>query len=316
MQLALWVVIFAVSLFTLIKASDYFTVYAEKIGILLKFSPFIVGILIVGVGTSIPELATGIIAAIRGGLATTFVAENVVGSNVTNIFLVVGLGSLLGGSLLVKRNIIHIDLPFLALTTALFLVFVMWDGSLERYEALLLLLSYGVYLWYVFTHPKETAGPKEKIKKETWSWKIPAVLLLSVIAIFAGAKYTVDSILTIAELLQINSALLVMTVVALGTSLPELVVTIIAVRRKNFEVALGNIFGSNIFNATMIMGVSGLISPLVISKSTMLVGLPFLAIATLLYLISAMDREVKNYEGAMFFLMYIAFVVSLITLAT
>lgn len=313
--LVIWAVVFVASLFVLIKGAGYFTTYAKKVGALLKLSPFIVGVLIVALGTSIPELTSGIIAALKGGAYTAYVAENVVGSNIANIFLVVGLGSFLGGALFVKRNLIHIDLPILALTTTLFLVFVMWDGKLARYEAFLLLLSYGVYLWYVLTHPNETEGPKEKLHKETWSWKIPIIMILSVVAIYYGAKYTVDSVLTISQLLGIKSALLVMTVVAIGTSLPELAVTIMAVRKKDYEVALGNVFGSNIFNATMIIGVSGLISPLVISRSTMLVGLPFLGIATLLYFISAMDREVKNYEGAMFLLMYIAFVISLITIA-
>ncbi|MDP3244183.1 MAG: calcium/sodium antiporter [bacterium] len=315
MQLALWIGIFAVSLIVLIKAADYFTEYAEKIGLLLRLSPFIVGVTIVAIGTSIPELASGIIAALKGGVYTAYISENVIGSNIANIFLVVGLGAFLGGALFVKRNLIHIDLPILALTTTLFLVFVMWDGKLARYEAFLLLLSYGVYLWYVLTHRNETEGSKNKIKKEKWSWKIPLIMILSVVAIYYGAKYTIDSVLTVSQLLGINSALLVMTVVAFGTSLPELTVTIMAVRKKDYEVALGNVFGSNIFNATMVVGITGLISPLVISKSTMLVGLPFLGIATLLYFISAMDREVKNYEGAMFLLMYIAFVISLITLS-
>jgi cation:H+ antiporter len=310
----MWIAVFVASIFVLIKASNYFTTYAEKLGILLKLSPFIVGVVIVALGTSIPELASGIITALRGGVYTQYISENVVGSNIANIFLVVGLGAFLGGTLFVKRNLIHIDLPILALTTALFLVFVMFDGKLVRYEAVLLLLAYGVYLWYVLTHPGETEGPKKKMHKEKWSWKIPLVIILSVVAIYFGAKYTVDSILTIAELLRINSALLVMTVVAFGTSLPEITVTIMAVKKKDYEVALGNVFGSNIFNATMIMGITGLISPLMISRSTLVIGLPFLGIATILYFISAMDREVKNYEGAMFLLMYAAFVISLLTI--
>lgn len=315
MELAIWIIIFAVSITVLIKGADYFTQYAKKLGVLLGLSPFIVGALIVALGTSIPELASGVIAALKGGEYTAYVAENVIGSNIANIFLVVGLGALLGGTLLVKRNLIHIDLPILALTTALFLVFVMWDGNLARHEAFLLLLSYGVYLWYVLSLPKNIEITKGKQPKEKWTWKIPLIMILSVAAIYYGAKYTVDSVLTVSQLLGISSTLLVMTIVALGTTLPELTVTIMAVRKKNYEVALGNVFGSNIFNAGMIMGVTGLISPLVISKSARLVGLPFLGIATLLYFISAMDREVKNYEGAMFFLMYIAFVMSLITVA-
>lgn len=311
MELVLWSCVFAVSIFTLIKASDFFTEYAEKIGVLLKWSPFVVGVLIVGTGTSIPELASGIIAALKGGLATAFVAENVVGSNIANILLIVGLGSVMGGAIFVKRNLMRIDLPILALSTALFLVFVMWDRMMLWYEAVLLLTAFCVYLWYVATHPEETEGPR--LKNEKWSWKIPAVLILCCVAIYFGATYTVDSILRISDILGISSAVLVMTVVAVGTSLPELFVTISAVRKKNFEVALGNVFGSNIFNSLFIMGVAGVISPLVISPQTFIVGLPFFAIATLLYVFSTLDREVKNYEGALFLILYAAFCISIVT---
>lgn len=313
MEILMWVVIFMVSIFTLIKGSGYFTTYAEKLGILLGLSPFIVGVLIVALGTSIPELASGIIVALRGGAFTAFVAENVIGSNIANMLLVVGIGSVFGGTLFVKRNLINIDLPILAMSTALFIVFVMWDGTIMWYESLLLLLAYVIYIWYLLTHPEETADPNLKNPKEKWSWKIPVVLLFSVLGIYIGAKYTVDSILNIADILGIASSILVMSVVAFGTSLPEIAVTISAVHKKNYEIALGNVFGSNIFNVLFIMGVTGLISPLSVSPITMIVGLPFLGIATLLYIISALDREVKNYEGAMFLLMYIAFIISLIT---
>lgn len=313
MELLMWFGIFVVSIYALVKASDIFTEYAEKVGVLLKWSPFIVGVLIVGIGTSIPELSSGIVAALKGGQATAFVAENVVGSNIANILLIVGIGSVMGGALFVKRNIIHIDLPILALATSLFLIFVMFDKQVQWYEAILLLMAYGVYLWYLGTHPEETKDPRHA--REAWNWKIPTVLIACCVVIYFGATYTVESILRIAELLGIASAVLVMTVVAVGTSLPELFVTISAVRRKNYEVALGNIFGSNIFNALFIMGVAGIISPLAISPQTFFVGLPFLAIATLLYIISALDREVKNYEGAMFIILYAAFCISLGTVA-
>lgn len=314
MSLFFWIAVFLVSIFVLLKSSDYFTDAAEKVGIMFGFSPFIVGVLIVALGTSIPEFASALIVALRGGEVTAFVAENVVGSNIANMFLVVGIGAVMGGAIFVKRNLIKLDLPILVLATTLFMVLAMWDGDIVWYEALLLIASFAVYLWYVFTHPEETEGPKEKIKKgKRLDLKVWAVLLVSVVFIYFSAKYTVDSVLTIAELLGIASSVLVMIVVALGTSLPEVSVTISAVKKKDYEVALGNVFGSNIFNATIIIGVAGLISPLTISQATLHVGLPFLGIATILYLISAMDREIKNYEGAMFLLMYLAFVGTLIS---
>jgi len=312
MTLFIWIVVFILSIAVLIKASDYFTQYAEKLGVILKLPAFVVGVLIVALGTSIPELATGIISAIKGGQATEFVAANVVGSNIANIFLVVGLASVLGGAVWVKRNLISVDLPILAMTTVLFIIFVMWDGMFTRYEAILSLFAFGIYVWYILTHPPD--GKVETPKKEKFSMKIPLVIVLSVAAIYVGAKYTVVSVLNIADILGIGSSVLVLSVVAFGTSLPEVVVSVIAVRKKQYELALGNVFGSNIFNSLVIMGVSGLISPLIVSQTVIMVGLPFLGIATLLYVISAMDREIKNYEGAMFLLLYVTFIVSLITI--
>lgn len=311
MEIMIWSTVFLTSLFVLLRAADYFTEYAEKLGLLLKLSPFIVGVLIVAFGTSIPEFANGIIVALRGGAETAFVIENVVGSNIANIFLVVGLGAVFGGAVFVKRNLIHIDLPVLALTTTLFAVLVLFDGKIVFYEAALLVSAFGVYLWYVLTHPEETEGPQ--LKAEPFSWKIPLVLIGSVAAIYYSARWTVDSILTIADLLNITSSVLVMSVVAIGTSLPEIFVTIAAVRRKNYEVALGNVFGSNIFNMTIIVGVAGLISPLQVSPITLAIGLPFLGLATLLFIIASLDREVKNYEGALFLMLYAAFLGLLIS---
>jgi len=308
--LLLWSILFIFSIYVLIKSSDYFTGAAEKLGVILGLPAFIVGVLIVALGTSVPELATGIISAAKGGQATAFVAANVVGSNIANIFFVVGIAAVIGGAVRVKRNLLSIDLPVLAMSTTLFIVFLMWDGKFVFYEALLSLAAFGIYLWYIFTHP-----PQEKVevpKKKSFSWRLAFTLLGSVIALYFGAKYTVDSILQIAEIVGISSSVLVLTVVAFGTSLPELVVSITAVRKKQYELALGNVFGSNIFNSLVIMGIPGLISPLIIERSVLVVGLPFLGIATLLYIISSMDREIKNYEGAFFLLLYVTFILTLV----
>lgn len=310
-MLFFWIAIFIISMAVLIKAADYFTDSSEKVGLFFGLSPFVVGVTIVAIGTSVPELATGIIATLRG--ATEFVASNVIGSNIANMLLIVGVSSIVGGAVFIRRNLIEVDLPILAMSTALYATFVIWDGVLSLYEGLILLVGFGVYLWYAITHPPKEGREVDlkKIKKEKLRAKTIFVLLGSVVAIYFASKYTVDSIVKIAEILKMNLSSLVAFVVAVGTSLPELVVSLVAVKKKQYEVALGNVFGSNVFNILVIMGIPSLIAPLAVSRDMLLIGLPFLGIATFIYMFSVMDSKVKNYEGAFFLLLYVAFIITL-----
>ena len=174
---------------------------------------------------------------------------------------------------------------------------------MTSFEALLAFLGYGVYIWYIFRgHPREQKKHKRKI-----GWRPFAVLVGSGIALFIGATYTVESILRLGTLFHISSSVISLSVVAFGTSLPELFVTLSAVRKKKYEVAIGNIFGSNIVNLLFVVAIPALITPLVVSAEVVLVGLPFLVVATLLYVIVSLDREIRNYEGAMFLLLYVVY---------
>lgn len=304
MEILFWSVLFVISIGVLIKSADYFTDSAERIGLLLGLSSFIVGVTIVSLGTSLPELVVGIVAAFKGGETTSLVTANIVGSNITNILFVLGIAAVIGKFVKVRKDLVKLDLPLLSLATALFVVFIAWDRTLTSFEAVLAFLGYGVYLWYIFHgHPRE----KKKREKKKIGWRPLAVLLGSGIVLFIGATYTVESILHLGTLFHISPSVISLSVVALGTSLPELFVTLSAVRKKKYEVAVGNIFGSNIVNLLFVGAVPALITPLVVSAEVALVGLPFLVVATLLYVIVSLDREVRNYEGAMFLLLYIAY---------
>lgn len=303
MELLFWGFIFIVSIAVLVKAADYFTDAAEKIGILMGLSSFIVGITIVSIGTSLPELVTGIIAAVKGGEATTLVMANIIGSNITNILLILGIGAIVARSIKVRKDLVKLDLPLLSLATALFILFIAWDRTFTRFEALLSFIGYGVYLWYVFQgHKEKRTKKRRKIEK-----KLLGKLLLSTVVLYFGANYTVEAVLHLGEIFSVSASLIGLSAVALGTSLPELSVTLAAVRKRRYEIAVGNIFGSNIVNLLFVGAIPALITPLVIAPQVLLIGVPFLAIVTLLYVIVSLDREVRNYEGAMFILLYIAY---------
>lgn len=323
-----WIVTFIGSLLVLIKASDYFTDTSEKIGLAFRLPPFIIGVTIVSIGTSLPELASSLVAVFHG--ETALVAANAVGSNIANIFLITGFSAILAGTLAVKRSLIDIDLPLLALATALAL-YVGWDGLITRAEGLIALIGYVIYAAYTLstrvgdTKDSEVRAEikkdideiplkdtKKKTKKPTTkkvSGKVLLVFVLSIVGVWVGAEGTVRSIVTIAELLQLNVSVLVMSVLAFGTSLPEIVVSLQVVRKKKYEMALGNIFGSNVFNILVVTGIPALFAPLVVDDTTLGVGFAFLIGATVLYIISGISKNIHNWEGAMYLVLYGLFLV-------
>ena len=305
MEILFWIFIFIISLVVLIKAADYFTDSAEKIGRTLGLSSFIVGATIVGIGTSLPELATGIVAVLKGGEAIPIVAANVIGSNITNILFIIGIGSVIGGALKVSKDLVKLDLPLLSLSAALFVLLVAWDGTLSFFDAVLSLGAFGVYVLYVLRGRADKAQNKKQ--KGSLKRREFVKLLLGGAFLYLGANYAVESILALGGLFSIKPALISLTALALGTSLPELSVTLSAVKRKRYEIAIGNIFGSNIINLLLVVAIPALITPLIIEPQVLLIGIPFLITATLLYVVVSLDKTVHSYEGAMLLLIYAAY---------
>ncbi len=326
-MLLIWIVVFCISLFVLIKAADYFTESAEKIGQVLKISPFVLGITVISIGTSLPELATSLIAVLKD--QTEIVAANALGSNIANILLVVGISAIVAGTLKVRRSLIDIDLPLLVAATAL-IVIVVWDGTVTMGEGIVAVLGYIVYATYTIRGQKEEKAepggiiPGEDIpatrekrhhhrkKNRQFNLSLFAVLLFSVVAIYFGAEWTIRSISQLAIILNIQSTVVAMIALAIGTSLPELVVSIGAVRKKKYEIALGNVFGSNIFNALVIMGIPAFFKELTVDSPTLGVGIPFLIGATVLYTFSGISKKIHKWEGMMYLLIYLLFVFKLI----
>jgi len=329
-MLILWILIFILSLAILVKSADWFVESAEKIGLALKISPFIIGVTIVAIGTSFPELASSVAATLKG--ATEIVAANTVGSNVANILLIVGLSAVAARALIVRRSLIDLDAPLLGAATFLF-IFVMWDKEIVFGEGILLIFGFLIYLLYTIFHSREKEEetpeavevlpsrverreieakiePKPE-KPEKLNFRVFLFLILGMAGLAVGANYTIEAMLKISDILKIATSLVAITALAIGTSLPELVVSIRAASKKKYEIALGNIFGSNVFNILLVAGIPALIRPLVVDELTFGIGLPFLVIATLLFIISGISRRIHIWEGAMYLLLYILFIVKL-----
>jgi cation:H+ antiporter len=297
-----------VSLAALIKASDWFTAAAERVGLALGMPPFVVGMTIVAVGTSLPELVASILAVLRG--ASEYVAGNVVGSNIANLLLVLGLAAIVDGHLRVRFELVHVDLPFLA-GSAFFLALVLWDGQVGRIEALLCLTGLAIYGWYVLSAKPsvltEPVSEAEQAPRPAWP-RTGLVLLGSAGLIYVGADYTVRSVVEIAQLVGIGAELIAASAVALGTSLPEVAVTVAAARRGQPEMAVGNVLGSNVLNSFAVVGISGLFGTLTVPDSLLDFAVPVMLIATILAFFMIMEKEMTKWEGWLMILFYVYFI--------
>jgi len=323
-----WIIVFIVSLGVLVKGADWLITSAEKIGLSLGLSPFIVGVTIVGVGTSFPELISSFVAVFKG--VPDVVAANAIGSSIANILLIVGISAIIGKRLIVTKSLIDLDLPLLAISTVL-LLGVVWDKQITFGESLLMLVTYGIYLLYTVLH-KDTedtgeiaeflpsrqerrkhiaAHNKEEFTRPTLVAKDFILLIVGILGLVFGAKYLIDALVNLSAMLNIATGVIAITAVAVGTSLPELLVSAKAALQKKSEIALGNIFGSNVFNVLVVIGLPGLFRVLPVDSQTFTIGVPTMALATLLFVISGISRRIHMWEGAFYLSVYVLFIAKL-----
>lgn len=310
--ITMWVVFLVAALFVLIRGADMFVVGAKQMGASLGMSKFTIGVLIVGFGTSLPELASSIAAALDG--TGEIVIANAVGSNITNILLVVGVLATFGGRIIIKRDLIKTELPIFFIATAHFLA-VVYDGTIDRIESFLLLGTFCAYVYYLMyeaegddkvdlIHDKKSRRPRLEAKSV-------AYIVLGILAVIVGANYTVDMVVNIATALLVPIGLVSIAAIALGTSLPELFVSIQAIKSGEAELAIGNIFGSNAFNILVVIGIPGLIIPLVADVVVMELGMIILLAASAIFFVNGLARQIMRWEGMMLLLFFIFFLVKL-----
>ena len=316
MELFFSIPLFIVALIILVKASDYFVVSVAKIAKLFGISEFVIGMSIVAIGTSLPELITSLIAA---GVGTTeFVVGNVVGSNIANIGLILGLAATIA-VLHIKTRIYREDAAILAVVTLMFFFFAL-NGAISRFEGIILIVLFFAYLLYLFKFqqlPKkeekviEKGGFKIKSKLNKATFKELAISAVSLVFLIYAAKLVVQSATDIATVLAVPVNVIAVTMIALGTSLPELVVGISALRKGMSEMLIGNIMGSNIMNILLIGGLSSVIKPLLVNSYSLLLTIPVMILLTaLLMWFMRSQRNLVRWEGITLMTVYVLFIVA------
>lgn len=304
---------FFVLVFGAVKLVDGASSVAAKFGI----PNIVIGLTIVAFGTSAPELFVNVFASVEGN--SELVLSNVVGSNIFNILFILGICALVS-PLVVKSNTNWIEIP-LSLLAALTVIFIsadlFFDGKenlILRSEGLVLLLFFSIFLVYNFyISKKENSG--DEITKLFPTWKSLLFIVGGLAGLVIGGRLIVQSAVEIATKIGMSERTIGLTIVSIGTSLPELATSVVAVRKKNVDIAIGNVVGSNIFNIFFILGVSATINPVTVSDFSIVdtVLNAFASLLLFIFLFTGKGRRLERWEGIIFLLIYVAYLVYLLS---
>ena len=306
-----WVILFIVGMFVLVKAADYFNKAAEVIGLSFGMSPFIIGVLITAIGTSLPELITSVIAVTQG--ASEIVPGNVAGSNITNIFLIIGVVAIVHQKPIhLVSEFITVDLQFL-IGSALFLFLIFMDNGVSTLEGISCLIGFIIYFHYLISSTRRRIKSEDEVLP-TATVRHYLQFLLSGVLVYFAAKIVIESVIFTSEYFKIGKSIVAAGVVALGTSLPELVVSLDAVKKNKSDYAMGNIMGSSIFNSFLVVGFSSLFGFINVPNSVTDFIMPVMLIATFLFFMLTRDRLISAWEGALFLIFYVLFISTLLAL--
>lgn len=303
----------------LIKGSDWFVEASAFIARHYNVSQIIIGLTLVSIGTSLPELATSAYASTSG--EGSIALGNVVGSNITNICLILGIGVVCSGKMITKGHVISRDGIAMLISFVITAVICIGDSkTINRFESIGLLLLAVLYIIILFktSKPDELTEEAEEAEHKLSSMKSAVFFfIIGMIAIFGGSRIVVDTVVKTALDLNMDKGLIAATIVAFGTSVPELAVTVTSVIKKSNDLALGNIIGSCIFNILLVVGVSGVISPITISTEMSQVLIPAMVVVGILLMVFMKTKnQLTRIEGYTFLLLYLGFIAYNITKLT
>jgi cation:H+ antiporter len=320
MSLILPAVIFIVGLAFLILSAKIFTQCAEVIGAQFGMSPFAIGVTIVSIGTSLPELVSAIISVQTGN--SEIVAGNVLGSSLSNILLVLGCTAVFSPRRVnLGKQYLYIDLHFL-IGAVFFVVITMYDGIIHVNEAFFGIITYVVYLIYLlktgssldddeYVEEDKDLSPEPTTKKLSWFEKpgiVWVTLLASGFAIFLSGTFTIDALNDLALGLGVSKAIISVTLLSIGTTLPECVVSISAARSGKPQIAVGNVLGSCIFNALTVPGVAACFGAIIVPAELLQFTLIVYVAASVFFYLITQDKKISAYEGMVLILIYGLFI--------
>ena len=310
-------IILVIGFVLLIKGADFFVEGSSSVAKKFNVPSLIIGMTIVAMGTSLPELAVSVTASMTGN--NTLAVSNVSGSNIFNLMVVCGACALFA-PLTIDKNTLLKEFPFSILCAGLLVVLGFFGMSLGRIDGVIFLVIFAAYLLWMIYSAKQARGAEDKLETEEEEfveeeikilpmWKCILFIVGGMVAIKFGGDFVVDGASAIAAGFGVSQTLIGLTIVALGTSLPELVTSIVAAKKNEVDMALGNVIGSNIFNILLILGVAAAISPVTFLMENIIDIVILIIMSVVVWGFAWTSKKINRTEGMIMLLMYAVYMV-------
>ncbi len=311
MEIVLQLGLLVIGFVMLMKGADWFVDGASEIADRFGIPQLVIGLTIVAMGTSLPEAAVSISAALKGSAEITI--GNIVGSNILNVLIILGLTAVIR-TVAVQKSTIRYEIPFTILVTVVLAAVGLADNTVSRVEGVILWVFMILYLLYLLWMAKHGQMPEEaeEEKKKDPIWKMLLMVVVGAVMIVWGSDITVDAATALAKIFGMSERLIGLTIVAFGTSLPELVTSVTAAIKGKADIAVGNIVGSNIFNILFVVGTTALITPVAYGANFMVDSIVAVAAMVLLLLCVVRKKQLARPAGIIMLLGYAAYFVYLI----
>ncbi|MCI9093155.1 MAG: calcium/sodium antiporter [Coprobacillus sp.] len=306
------IVLLIVGFILLIKGADVFVEGASKVAAMLNIPQIVIGLTIVAFGTSAPEAAVSIASSFKGTAGIAI--GNIIGSNIVNVLLILGVSGIIG-ALTIKKNTYFIETPFVILITIVLLTLGYLGGSISKLDGCILWAFFLVFLYYLYRLTKKgddtAVDDIPELDENDRLWKLIIMIVLGIVCVVVGSQVTVDSASYIAKEFGVADRIIGLTIVSIGTSLPELVTSVSASFKGKNDIAIGNIIGSNIFNILFVLGTASLVAPqgIPFASSFIIDGVISIGAIILFMLFIGKDMKLKKYGAFLMLISYISYII-------
>lgn len=288
--------------------ADKFTDGASGIARKWHVSELVIGLTVVAMGTSLPELMVSLFSSLRG--SSDMSVGNIVGSNIFNTLTIIGASALMM-PVVIQKGVLYRDIP-LSFVFALLLFGLSYDGNITLLDAIFLLILFCGFLYYTYyigTHGQKTS---DEVREDTSIWKLLFLLLIGIVCLVSGGQLLVNNAADLARLWGVRESVIGLTILAAGTSLPELATSMVAAKKGSAGLAMGNAIGSNVFNIAFVLGICSAIRPMVVQDISMVDWAVFIFSNVLLWIFACSKRSLTKLEGFVLVLSYIAYLTYLV----
>ncbi len=311
MAVVVQIILLVIGFVLLVKGADWFVEGASRVAEKFGIPQLVIGLTIVAMGTSLPEAAVSVSAALKGSAEITI--GNILGSNIMNVLLILGLTAVIT-PIAVQKSTIKYEIPFVVVVSAVLMGIGYTDGVVGRLDGVILWVLFIIYLLYLLKMAKSGADVIEEIPgdgKPMPVWKMLLMIVVGAAMIVLGSNLAVDAASELARIFGMSERLIGLTIVAFGTSLPELVTSVTAAIKGKADIAVGNIVGSNIFNILFVVGTSALITPVAYSSTFLVDSIATIAVGIILWLLVFQKQKLGRLGGAVMLVCYAGYFVYL-----